>query len=431
MLAHVVATARALDPVDIIIVGSPDIARHLDGVSWGADTRLAIQDPPRGTADAVRIALNAGASGDRVLVLYADHPLVTAEALRELLSEFHPPHQKLAVMTCFVDDAAGYGRVQRDERNQVQAIIEKIDDDPSLRAGKTEINSGVMALDTTWARTALETLPPNPRKNEYFLTDLVAAAYASDSASIGWYSGPTDVLIGINDRVELAVADEYLRNRKRHALMQAGVTLIAPASNLIDDDVQIEPDTTIGPNCIIESGTRIGSGSHIGPNAVLRASQVGNRVRIESSTIEHSSIDDDSDVGPYSHIRGGSEIGPHVHIGNFAELKNAQVAAGVRIGHFSYIGDAGLGSNVNIGAGTVTCNFDGHDKHHTEIGAGAFIGSDSMLIAPVTIGAGARTGAGAVVTKDVPPGATVVGMPARRTSSRTSELAEHTTEGEG
>ena len=320
----------------------------------------------------------------------------------------------LAILTCDVDDAAGYGRIQRDAAGRVEAIVEKVDDDSALRSGPTEINSGFMVLDRVWAAEALKALRPNPRKNEYFLTDLVQIASSENPDSVISVQGPNDILIGVNDRIELAVADAYLRARKSRQLMRDGVTLLSPDTNLIDLDVEIGEDSTIGPGCVLESGTRIGSGCRIGPNAVIRASTIGDRVRIESSTIEQSSIEDDSDVGPYAHLRGGTHIGTGVHIGNFAELKNATVADATRIGHFSYIGDAQLGAEVNIGAGTVTCNFDGVEKHRTKIGDGAFIGSDTMLVAPVTIGANARTGAGAVVNRDVAEGTTVVGMPARR-----------------
>ena len=281
-----------------------------------------------------------------------------------------------------------------------------------------------MALDRHWATQALGTLQPNPRKNEFFLTDLVAEAYAVDPDSVATSSGTHDVLVGVNDRSELAFAEGVLYARKRRQLQVDGVTLIAPDSNLIALDVEIGPDTVIGPSCFIESGSLIGQNCRIGPNVVIRASSIGDRVHIESSTIEDSSIGPDSDVGPYSHLRNGTVIGAGVHIGNFAELKNASVGNAVRIGHFSYIGDAGLGANVNIGAGTVTCNFDGVDKHRTEIGEGAFIGSDSMLVAPVTIGAGARTGAGSVINKDVAEGATVVGMPARQIRRKPVESPE-------
>jgi len=414
MLAHVVDTARQLDPLDIVVVGSQDVLDAMATAGWAGGISVVEQKPPRGTGDAVRVALDAGANGDALLVLYADHPLVTPDVLVPLIEKVVHDHKRLAVLTCNVDDAAGYGRIDRDELGRLRTIIEKVDDDESRRIGSTEINSGVMALDRRWGADALANLAPNPRKNEYFLTDLVAVAYSEDPESVGSAPGTTDVLVGVNDRAELAVADHLLRERKRAHLLDSGVTLIAPVSNQIDLDVEIGADSIVGPNCIIESGTRIGQGCRIGPNAVIRNSTLAERVRIESSIIEDSSIGADSDVGPFSHLRGGAEIGARVHIGNFAELKNARVEEGVRVGHFSYIGDASLGANVNIGAGTVTCNFDGVDKHRTEIGHDVFIGSDSLLIAPVTIGDGARTGAGAVVTKDVAPGATVVGMPARQ-----------------
>lgn len=414
MLAHVIDIARQLNPRDIVVVASQSILSRTLSEEWSAGVLLAEQHPPRGTGDAVRVALSAGVVGDTVLVLYADHPLVTPAVLVPLVDQVTLERKHLAVLTCIVEDAAGYGRIQRDEAGRLQSIVEKVDDETSLRARTTEINSGVMALDRAWAVGALADLAPNPRKNEYFLTDLVEIAYREDPNSTGSAFGSTDILVGVNDRAELAVADHLLMERKRAELIESGVTLIAPATNVIDLDVVIEADTTVGPHCVIESGTRIGAGCRIGPHAVIRNSVVGERVRIESSTIEDTSIGADADVGPYSHLRGGTEIGPRVHIGNFAELKNARVAEDVRIGHFSYVGDASLGANVNIGAGVVTCNFDGVAKHRTEIGADAFIGSDSMLIAPLTIGDGARTGAGAVVTKDVAPGATVVGMPARQ-----------------
>ena len=432
MLAQVLSVARKIDPTDITIVGSLELNYYLQSAVWAEGVSLAVQSPPRGTADALRAALDAGASGSTVLVLYADHPLVTTEALSELIGAFDSALHRLAILTCEVEDAAGYGRIQRDAAGRIEAIVEKIDDDPALRSGPTEINSGVMLLDSIWAAEALKVLRPNPRKNEYFLTDLVQMASSENPSSVVSVHGSNDVLIGVNDRIELAVADAHLRARKSRELMRDGTTLLSPDTNLIDFDVEVGEDTTIGPGCVIEAGTRIGSGCRIGPNTVIRTSIIGDRVRIESSTIEQSSVDADSDVGPYAHLRGGTHIGTGVHIGNFAELKNATVAAATRIGHFSYIGDASLGADVNIGAGTVTCNFDGVDKHHTEIGDGAFIGSDTMLVAPVTIGANARTGAGAVVNRNVPEGATVVGMPARRirrTSDETTNSKEQGADG--
>ena len=429
MLAHVLDIARRINPMDITVIGSPEIEAHLAAASWALGTRVAVQNPPSGTADAVRVAIEAGAAGDTLLVLYADHPLVTADILAALVEGRDSSGGRLAVLTCVVDDAAGYGRIDRDDQGRLRSIVEEVDDDESLRVGPTEINSGVMALDRDWAAGALATLKPNLRKNEFFLTDLVAVAYAADPDSVGSAKGTQEVLVGINDRFELAVAEELLYGRKRRQLQQDGVTLNAPISNLIAVDAEIGQDTIIGPNCLIEAGTRIGRGCHIGPNSVIRASSIGDRVHIDSSTIENSTIGSDSDVGPYSHLRNDSALGTGVHIGNFVELKNASIGDGVRVGHFSYLGDVSLGANVNIGAGTVTCNFDGIDKHRTDIGASAFIGSDTMLVAPVSIGAGARTGAGAVVTKDVADGATVVGMPARQVRRRPVDSPESSGKG--
>ncbi len=412
MMAQVLSVARALDPIDITIVGSPEIAQAVESVDWLENVAVAVQDPPRGTGDAVRTALDTGVTGSTVLVLYADHPLITAEMLSDLLGEFDPAAHRVAVLTCLLDDAAGYGRIERDGE-RIRSIVEKVDDDPVRRAGRSEINSGIMALDRDWAAGALRYLPVNARTNEYFLTGLVAMADAQTPNSVIGVEGAPEVLIGINDRLELAIAERHLRERKRRELMRDGVTLLAPESNLIDLDVEIGPDTTVGPGCILESGTRIGSECSIGPNAIIRASRLGDRVRVESSTVESSTIGNDSDVGPYAHIRAKTRIGMGVHIGNFAELKHALVGESTRIGHFSYIGDATLGKDVNIGAGSITCNFDGTSKHRATIGDGAFIGSDTMLIAPIEIGAGARTGAGAVVSRDVAEGATVIGMPAR------------------
>lgn len=414
MLAQILSVARSLDPVDITIVGSPELFERIAMVDWAQDVSFAVQNPPRGTGDAVRIGLESGGTGATVLVLYADHPLITNDILGRFTNAFELSKHHVAVMTCTVDDAAGYGRIQRGDDGHIRSIVEKIDDDPNQRSGRTEINSGFMVLDRVWALDALQRLKPNPRKDEFFLTDLVAMAASESPETAIAVDGDPQVLIGVNDRVELARADRLLRNRKRHELMKEGVTFLAPDTNLLDLDVLIGSDTTVGPGCILESGTHIGAGCRIGPNAVIRASSIGDRVRIESSTIERSSVGDDSDVGPYAHVRDGVEIGRNVHIGNFAELKNARIGDASRIGHFSYIGDATLGDDVNIGAGSVTCNFDGVDKHRTEIGSRVFIGSDTMLIAPVAVGDDARTGAGAVVNRDVPKGTTVVGMPARQ-----------------
>jgi bifunctional UDP-N-acetylglucosamine pyrophosphorylase/glucosamine-1-phosphate N-acetyltransferase len=330
-------------------------------------------------------------------------------------------------------DPAGYGRIVRDDVGRPLAIAEQRDDDPAKRSGPTEINSGMMALDAHWARAALRHLRPSSATGELYLTELLslAAAEAADAAPwpVAVVAGSADDALGVNDRIDLARAESRAWERKRERLMRAGVTMRLPETIVIDEDVRVGADSVILPHSQLLSATVVGEGCLIGPAAVLHNARIGNRVIVRSSTITDSQVADDSDVGPYAHLRGGSEIGPRSHIGNFAELKNARLDASVKVGHFSYLGDASIGEETNIGAGTVTANFDGVDKHRTEIGARAFIGSDSILRAPIRIGENARTGAGSVVTKDVAAGATVVGVPARVV--RRGPAASNRSTGEG
>jgi bifunctional UDP-N-acetylglucosamine pyrophosphorylase/glucosamine-1-phosphate N-acetyltransferase len=250
------------------------------------------------------------------------------------------------------------------------------------------------------------------------MTDLVElAAEEGPRPDGGWpvatVRADPDIARGINDRAQLAEAELILRDRIRRELMLSGVTLVGPESTYVDAEVEVGPETTILPFTVIGAGTRIGSRCTIGPHAHLIAATLGDDVVVRASTVVRSIVRDGADVGPYAHVRAGSDIGAGAHVGTSAELKAATLGAGTRVGHFSYVGDATLGAGVNVGAGAITANFDGRDKHPTEIGDDAFIGSDTVLVAPVKVGAGARTGAGSVVTRDVAAGATVVGIPAR------------------
>jgi bifunctional UDP-N-acetylglucosamine pyrophosphorylase/glucosamine-1-phosphate N-acetyltransferase len=376
-----------------------------------------VQDPPRGTGQAVHLGLKTLAGIDRLVVLYCDHPLLEPESVAGLLAGARSSGAKVTVLSAILDHAAAYGRIVRDEAGRPVGIAERRDDDPAARTGAVEINSGMMVLDAHWARRALGALRPSGATGEFYLTELVAIAAAEAKPDAPWpvavVAGTPDDALGVNDRVDLSRAESRAWERKRERLMRAGVTMRLPETIIIDEDVRVGADSVILPHSQVLGETIVGEGCLIGPSAVLSNARLGNRVIVRSSTVEDSAIADDTDVGPYAHLRGGCEIGPHTHIGNFAELKNARLASGVKVGHFGYIGDASIGEEANIGAGAVTANFDGTAKHRTEIGARAFIGSGTILRAPIRIGDDARTGAGSVVTKDVADGATVVGIPAR------------------
>jgi bifunctional UDP-N-acetylglucosamine pyrophosphorylase/glucosamine-1-phosphate N-acetyltransferase len=433
MVERVLRAAEGAAPDAIALVvdtRSVDLAERL---GRGATVTTVIQDPPRGTGDAVRLALNALPDVDRAVVLFSDHPLLEPETVGCLLDASRAARAHVTVLGVELADPAGYGRVIRDDQGNVVQIRERRDDDPFHRQGPAEINTGMMALDARWAREAIAQVPPSGATNEIYLTELVAlaasAARPGDPWPVAAVAGSPDDAVGVNDRVDLAYAESRAWARKRERLMRDGVTMRLPETIVIDEDVRVGPDTVILPYSQLLGATVVGAMCLIGPAAVVRNSQLGDRVVVRSSTVTDAVIADDADVGPYSHLRAGSDIGPHAHIGNFAELKNARLASGVKVGHFSYIGDAAIGDDTNIGAGTITANFDGAQKHQTQIGARAFIGSDTILRAPVRIGDDARTGAGAVVTRDVPAGATVVGIPARVVHRQSDDRHEATEEG--
>ncbi len=397
------------------------------------DIAIVIQDPPRGTGDAVRQGLAAMPEVDRLIVLFSDHPLLEAPSVARLLQGSRHSRAKVTLLSAVLLDPAAYGRVVRDDEGRPAGVAERKDDDPALRAGDTEVYSGMMALDAAWTRQALAWLRPSRATGELYLTELVAIAVGEAEPSAPWpvatVKGDPDDALGVNDRLDLARAESRAWERKRDRLMHSGVTMRLPETIVVDEDVTVGADTVILPYSQLLGGTTVGSGCVIGPATVLKDSRLGNRVIVRSSTVEASVIAEETDVGPYSHLRAGTEIGPRAHIGNFVELKNARLGAGVKVGHFSYLGDSALGPDVNVGAGTVTANFDGVNKHRTEIGARAFIGSDTILRAPIRVGDDARTGAGSVVTTDVPDGATVVGVPARIVRRGPADAAPHIEEG--
>jgi bifunctional UDP-N-acetylglucosamine pyrophosphorylase/glucosamine-1-phosphate N-acetyltransferase len=419
MVQRVLRAGMGAAPQVAAVVVSPETAAIVSALETDVPVVSVMQDPQRGTGEATRLALEALPGVDRAVVLLGDNPLLEAQQMRELVQRSTETGALVTILTAIVRDAAHYGRIARDAAKHVVAVIEEKDDDSALRTGeKIEINSGIMVLDAAWARETLQALPPSAISGEYYLTDLIAAAVAARSDDAGWpvatVTAPIAVALGVNDRMELAEAERLAWARNRERAMRAGVTMRLPETIIMEDDVEIGPDSVILPNTMLLGRTRIGSGAVIGPAAVITDSILGNGVVVRNSTLTDVEVGDGSDVGPYAHLRGGSRVAGGVHIGNFAEIKNSDLASGVKVGHFSYLGDARLGAGTNVGAGTITANFDGVHKHHTEIGERVFLGSDTILRAPVQLGDDARTGAGSVVTKDVDPGATVVGVPARQ-----------------
>ncbi|MCB2096003.1 MAG: bifunctional UDP-N-acetylglucosamine diphosphorylase/glucosamine-1-phosphate N-acetyltransferase GlmU [Parvularculaceae bacterium] len=384
MLAHVMAAAGELSPARLAVV----IGDHAPGVGEAAraersDAAIAVQAPPRGTGDAVMKAMGAleGFAGT-VLVLYADTPLIGADTLAALAGKVGEG-AAAAVLGFTPDDPGAYGRLKTAPDGSLEAIVEAKD----ANAEELEIgfvNSGVMAIDAAFLARALPQLTNDNAKGEYYLTDVVAIA-RREGLSCAVIEADEEEVIGVNSRVELAVAEEIFQDSRRLAALEAGVTLIDPSTVYFSHDTVIANDVVIEPNVFFGKRVSVASG------ATIKA----------YSHIEGADIGEGASVGPFARLRPGARLGADAKVGNFVEVKNADLGDGAKVSHLTYIGDATIGAEANIGAGTITCNYDGFSKHRTVIGDGAFIGSNTALVAPVTVGAGAYVGSGSVITKDV------------------------------
>ena len=347
-----------------------------------------------------------------LLVLSGDVPLVQADLLDALLEAHRDAAAAVSLVTVVTTDPGRLGRVVRDDDGEVERIVEARDaTDDELEID--EINSGLYAFDAAWLRGRIADLTPSPASGELYLTELVALARA-DGRPVGSIQvGDDGTLDGINDRAQLAEATFVLQARINERHLLAGVTMHDPTTAYVDATVVLEADVILEPNVILRGASRIGAGTRIGAGSQLVDTIVGRDCLIRASVLESSEVEDEVQIGPFAHLRPGSSIGRGARLGNYAEVKNSRLEAGVQQHHMSYLGDATVGARTNIGAGTITANYDGRRKTRTTIGADAFIGVDTMLIAPVEIGPGARTGAGAVVNRDVPAGKLAVGVPAR------------------
>jgi bifunctional UDP-N-acetylglucosamine pyrophosphorylase / glucosamine-1-phosphate N-acetyltransferase len=378
----------------------------------GATVQFVMQEQQLGTGHAVMQAesLLKGKT-DYVLVTYADMPMLRGETLKQLVETQKANSGPISMLTVIAQDPRGFGRIVRKADGTVQAIVEDVAVTEAQLKIK-ELNVGAYCFSANWLWYALHQIPLS-QKGEYYLTDTIELAAKENSAVQAIVLENRVETIGVNTRVHLAEAEAAMRQRINNEHMLAGVTMLDPASTYIEAGVSIGGDTVVWPNTYIQGKTAIGRNCQIGPNTHIRNSQIGAGCKVFMSVMEGALLENNVDIGPFARLRKGAHLCEGVHMGNFGEVKDSTLGPGVKMGHFSYIGNATIGAETNIGAGTITCNYDGEKKHPTEIGANVFIGSDTMLVAPVKLGEGARTGAGAVVTKDVPEYSLVVGVPAR------------------
>ncbi len=409
MFEHVLRVVRAAGADEIVAVVSPELREPI--AAFGVTT--IVQEPQNGTGHAMQLAMAALAeSAAQVLVASGDMPLVPAETLRSVIAARERSAAPLALLSARVPLPTNFGRVVRDGGGLVARIVENVDASDAERR-IDEVNTAVYCFDEAVLRRHLAALRPDNAQGELYLTDCIASIVSAGGRVEAVICEDRQQVIGVNNRVELAAARAVLQRRILDTLMLSGVTVVDPAATYVDADVEVGNDSVIFPDTHLRGKTRIGSGCRIGPNALLDNATIADDVHVWYSIVLDSSVAAGSSVGPFAHLRMGAKAGEKTKIGNYVELKNTVMAAGAKAQHLAYLGDAEIGEEANIGAGTITCNWDGKNKNRTRIGKKAFIGSNSSLVAPISIGDEALTGAGAVVIRDVPAGERVVGNPAK------------------
>ncbi|MFD8417625.1 MULTISPECIES: bifunctional UDP-N-acetylglucosamine diphosphorylase/glucosamine-1-phosphate N-acetyltransferase GlmU [unclassified Streptomyces] len=411
LVGHVVAASRELDPEHLVVVvghAREQVTAHLSAIDAGV--RTAVQHEQNGTGHAVRMALQelGGPIDGTVVVVCGDTPLLTGETLSALVATHGADGNAVTVLTAEVPDSTGYGRIVRDaESGAVTAIVEHKDATEEQRAIR-EINSGVFAFDGALLADALGKVRTDNSQGEEYLTDVLAILREAGhrvGASVG---GDHRQILGINNRVQLAEARALLNARLLERAMLSGVTVVDPASTFVDVTVTFGQDALVHPGTQLLGSTHVAEGAEVGPNTRLKDTQVGPRARVDNTVADSAVIGESASVGPYAYLRPGTNLGLKAKAGTYVEMKNATIGEGTKVPHLSYVGDATIGEYTNIGAASVFVNYDGEHKHHTTVGSHCKTGSDNMFVAPVTIGDGAYTAAGSVITKDVPPGALAV-----------------------
>lgn len=406
MIAYLIDTLKTIKVPDILVVVGYQAEKVMAALA-GEGVRFVVQEPQKGTGHAVQVALQAvPPETDTVMVLCGDVPLISGESIVKLYELHRRTGSAVTVQTVELPEGAHYGRVVRDATGQVVEVVQAKDaaQCPEILALR-EINTGAYCFEAAFLRQALRELVPSPVTGELYLTDMIGLARKLGRQVAALKDPDWQNLLGINSRQELAAAIRTLKSRINERHMAAGVTLVDPETAYIGPLVEIGRDTIIYPNVYLEGRTHIGENCVIEPQVKISDSFLGNQVYVKmGSVISDSRLADGVQVGPYSHLRPQSDLREGVRVGNFVEVKKSILHPGVKANHLTYLGDAEVGAGTNVGAGTITCNYDGVQKHKTVIGEGAFIGSNTALVAPVTIGAGAYVGAGSTITEDVPPG---------------------------
>lgn len=411
LVGHVLAAARELQPENLVVVvghAREKVSAHLAEVD--AEVRTAVQAQQNGTGHAVRMALEelGGAVDGTVVVVCGDTPLLTGATLRALAATHSADGNAVTVLTAEVPDATGYGRIVRDGASgAVTGIVEHKDAGESQRAIR-EINSGVFAFDGQLLADALGKVRTDNSQGEEYLTDVLGILREAGHRVGASVAGDHREIAGINNRVQLSEARRILNDRLLTEAMLAGVTVVDPATTWVDVTVTFEQDAVVLPGTQLLGATHLGEGAEVGPNARLTDTWVGAGARVDNTVADRAVVGAEATVGPYAYLRPGTRLGAKGKIGTYVETKNASIGEGTKIPHLSYVGDATIGEYTNIGAASVFVNYDGQDKHHTTVGSHCRTGSDNMFVAPVTIGDGAYTAAGSVITKDVPPGSLAV-----------------------
>ncbi|MFD8635122.1 bifunctional UDP-N-acetylglucosamine diphosphorylase/glucosamine-1-phosphate N-acetyltransferase GlmU [Streptomyces sp. NPDC059533] len=411
LVGHVVAASRELDPEHLVVVvghAREQVIAHLAGID--ADVRTAVQYEQNGTGHAVRMALEelGGAPNGTVIVVCGDTPLLTGETLRQLAATHTADGNAVTVLTAEVPDSTGYGRIVRDsESGAVKAIVEHKDATDAQRAIR-EINSGVFAFDGALLADALGKVRTDNSQGEEYLTDVLGILREAGHRVGAAVGADHRQILGINNRVQLAEARALLNARLLEQAMLAGVTVVDPASTFVDVTVTFGQDAIVHPGTQLLGATHIAEGAEVGPNTRLTDTRVGEGARVDNTVADSAVIGAQASVGPFAYLRPGTNLGVKAKAGTYVEMKNATIGEGTKVPHLSYVGDATIGEYTNIGAASVFVNYDGEHKHHTTVGSHCKTGSDNMFVAPVTIGDGAYTAAGSVITKDVPAGALAV-----------------------